>query len=206
VPEAESQTMLITFLDIGRVIVPIVVLLAMLGIGNAFGISLEKTDYTLSWHAYLSFVYWMGLPIFPGGSFLIMKSLFECARAAASRQWPVTRGKILSSEVTWTLAGRGGIMYGAKVSYRYSAAGRYFENNAIQAAPANFYDREIAKDIAARYPVGADIDVHYDPEDPSESVLDSSDDNSRRNLGIGLLCVCVPFVMAAAFVWSNSRY
>lgn len=54
------QTMILPLLKAARVVVPIAVFTASVSIGDALGLKFGDNDYTLTWHAYIAAVYWVG--------------------------------------------------------------------------------------------------------------------------------------------------
>ena len=196
--------MILAVLKAMRVIVPIAVFMATVSIGDALGIKSGSDDYTLSWHAYVADVYWVGFVVFPVGSWLVAKSIYDLTRAMDSTRWLVARGKIITSEVEETVAYGGAPLFRPKVRYQYTIAGRDYENDAIRISRTNFFTIEPAAKIVVRYPAGADVEVRCDPADPSEAVLEASGDSARRNICIGLLLLSAPFVIGAEVVWLNS--
>jgi hypothetical protein len=203
-PRCNSR-MIIPLLDAARIVVPIAVFMAILGIGNALGLRFGVEDYSLSWHAYVAAVYWVGFCIFPVASWIVTKSFYEMALAAGSMRWPIVRGKIIASEVEETIGLNGTTFFRPKVRYQYTIVGRDYENDAVQTGRTNFFTDDSAAKIVARYPVGTYVDLRCNPADASEAVLETGTDNARRNILIGLILLAVPFVAGAAIVWHNSN-
>jgi hypothetical protein len=74
----------------------------------------------------------------------------------------------------------------ADVSYRYSADGREFTNDRIQLGAAIRGTVTELETVINRYPVGATVDVYYDPDSPASAVLERAvPSSSRVLLGIG---------------------
>lgn len=132
------------------------------------------------------------------------KSIYDVARAADTKRWPTTIGKIVASEVEETTGYGGATYYRPKVRYQYSIDGRGYENDAVRISRTNYFTNEPAAKIIARYPAGATVEMRCNPLDPSEAVLETSADNGRRNIRIGLILLALPFVAGAAIVWINS--
>src|SRR5687767_1078844 len=85
--------------------------------------------------------------------------------ALASRRWPQARGTIIASKLHRSRDAEGGHTYRPDVSYRYAVKGREFV-----ASRTRFGDRlelgwaGLADRVVRRYPVGAAILVHYNPQ------------------------------------------
>jgi len=120
------------------------------------------------------------MPVALFGFGLVMLLFFFGARrsAKAAASWPVVRGKVVRSEVeeyqerdeddgrtTWHTA------YRPAVEYAYAVNGREHRGNQINYALNVSAGHGYAAKVAARYPVGSAVDVHYDPKDPGTSAL-----------------------------------
>ena len=93
-----------------------------------------------------------------------------------AQAWPSTEGLILVSEVR-DEGGENG--WRAHVSYRYEVGGRLYESSRI--AVAVEYGRESLhahQELAARFPVGAQVTVYYNPRNPADAGLIKGDPNS----------------------------
>lgn len=87
--------------------------------------------------------------------------------------WLVTKGRIVSSKTETYVAFGGGSnykhrYYRALIEFAYKVEGQEYHNTVgepgtIQAS---------AQAEAARYPAGTELDVHYDPQDPTHSALE----------------------------------
>jgi hypothetical protein len=150
---------------------------------------------------WLGFVGAMGVPVFPLAAYFIADGLLAMRRASAAVDWPHVSGTIESSEVR--RSGRG--LYAPHVSYSYDAEGTHFTSNAIQATRMSRSKTE-AGEIVARYPVGAKVDVRYDPQCPWSSMLELGNDAARgRMILAGIMCAAPP-IFATLGVWHNSYY
>lgn len=129
--------------------------------------------------------------------------------ARASTQWPVTDGKILAAHVatkTHQVPGSRYLYYVPQARYSYEVAGRRYEGDVIRAGIEQFgYGGEVqAQAQIARYPVGATVPVHYDPDNPSTAVLEAAEVGGARNIlggGIFVLLGISAFVFA---VWIST--
>ena len=100
----------------------------------------------------------------------------ESARAAA---WPVTQGQVVASEVdSFITSSENGnrtvTMYQPLVEYRYEVKGQSYRGIKLSlGAVAASSNRTAAEQQLALYPVGKLVNVHYDPENPSNATLDT---------------------------------
>ena len=97
--------------------------------------------------------------------------------ARASRSFAETRGRILRSEVVRerVAAGSTAQVQAPSVVFEYEVEGRRYEGDTLSFDPmflTTFADR--AKGTCARYPVGAQVRVFYDPARPEVACLEPS--------------------------------
>ncbi|MEW6406388.1 MAG: DUF3592 domain-containing protein, partial [Chloroflexota bacterium] len=92
-------------------------------------------------------------------------------KAAAARNWPVARGTVTLStlERRRSSSGSGSVSYPV-VYYTYEAGGQRYESNRI--APGMEVGGTGSDKVVARYPAGSTVDVHYNPQNPAEAVLE----------------------------------
>jgi Protein of unknown function (DUF3592) len=113
------------------------------------------------------------------GSVTLLMALGFMLYVLKALRWPVVRGRIVSSGVeafqNWTSdEGRWTrrTHHKSSVVYEYDVNGRKYRGDrltigvVLSATLPGFAWR-----TAARYPVGREVDVHYDPKTPGESVL-----------------------------------
>lgn len=102
-------------------------------------------------------------------------ALVSLVRARAVANWPTVPGVVVSSDLeTVPIAGRL-IRYEAVVaiSYRYEIEGQSFVGRSVtQGAPPVRAETADAERLLAAYPVDAPVRVFYNPDDPSEAVLE----------------------------------
>ena len=87
--------------------------------------------------------------------------------ARASAFWPSVPGTITQAEVSTSAVGR----FRADVSYTYSVEGRPMFGNRVRASDGEFSVSDGAKQIIDGLAIGQQVDVHYDPSDPTRSLL-----------------------------------
>ena len=99
-------------------------------------------------------------------------------QAAQAAAWPVVRGSIVSSKVesfrdSGTRRARGSTLYRAVVEYAYEVDGRPYRGTRVGfGAVVSSSFKAPAEARAERYVPGAPVDVHVDPADPNNAVLD----------------------------------
>jgi hypothetical protein len=95
---------------------------------------------------------------------------FMRRRMAVVSQWPSTMGSVLMSKTQWRSSGENGSTEYPVVQYSYQVNGQAFQGMKI--APGPEVGGMGAKKVVARYPAGAQVMVFYDPQKPSDAVLE----------------------------------
>ena len=96
---------------------------------------------------------------------------FTQRKVAEASTWPSALGTVTSSTVERRSSGDG-YSYYPVVDYIYQVIGQSYQGNRIMPGPE--VGGSGAQNIVARYPAGAQVMVYYDPNKPSESVLERS--------------------------------
>ncbi|HEX3766580.1 MAG TPA: DUF3592 domain-containing protein [Kofleriaceae bacterium] len=99
-------------------------------------------------------------------------TLMSASRKA--RSWPVATGRITERSVgpsTTTGASRPGRYFEPRVTYDYTVAGKSYQGHRIGLA-TEAYDEDKARKVASELPDS--VEVHYNPADPSDAVLQPS--------------------------------
>lgn len=98
-------------------------------------------------------------------------------QSGAARQlaqaWPSTTGSILMSSVQTRRTGKSHSTYPVVV-YQYQVNGRTYQNQIIKAGE-QFINVRVAgqaQATVARYPIGANVTVYYNPGNPADSALE----------------------------------
>lgn len=124
----------------------------------------------------------------------------------ASVDWPTTAGQVIESRVEEriTPVRKGNILtetihYASIVRYQYMAAERNNIGSKIRPFSITSTDKSEADAVITRYPLGAQVTVHYDPQDPKNALLEPGVTTKEYllllvpavMLGLGVLCVVV---------------
>ena len=112
-------------------------------------------------------------------------------KVAQASSWPSTMGTVLMSMVQWRSSGSSstsGANYPV-VMYSYQAMGQAYQGNKI--APGPEVGGMGASKVVARYPMGAQVMVYYNPENPSEALLERSTPSIVKVLWISLVAADV---------------
>lgn len=119
-------------------------------------------------------------------------------RAALSQSWPTVSGEVLTSTIVQHHStdsdGSSSTSFEPLVEYRYTVIGSEMIGKKI-AFGANQFDFGTAQRIIGRYPTGSAVQVHYNPDKPTEAVLET-----RANGGMVFLVVGIVLVIAGILI------
>lgn len=88
-----------------------------------------------------------------------------------STSWPMVRGEVIKSEYVITKATQNSFRTEAQLRYRYNAVGNELESDRIGFNYSGSGSPGENRQLTNEYPVGSEVDVYYDPEDPKEALL-----------------------------------
>ncbi|HVF72261.1 MAG TPA: DUF3592 domain-containing protein [Chthoniobacterales bacterium] len=103
------------------------------------------------------------LIVFP---FAIYKAWKNVQTAKASTAWPTTPGRITSSGTKKVMFRRQPL-----ITYSYAVHGAPYTSQRVSFA-AGYPGKDIDS-ILARYPVGSEVNVAHDPQNPAEATLET---------------------------------
>jgi hypothetical protein len=95
---------------------------------------------------------------------------FMRRRMAVVSQWPSTMGTVLMSTIERRSSGEGGYSDYPVVQYSYQVNGQAYQSYKL--APGPELGGSGARKVVAKYPAGAQVMVFYDPQKPSDAVLE----------------------------------
>jgi hypothetical protein len=96
---------------------------------------------------------------------------FMRRRMAAVSQWPSTMGTVHASFLERRSSSEGGYTNYPVVQYSYQVSGQAYQGMKI--APGPEVGGTGAGKVVARYPAGAQVMVFYNPQKPSDAVLET---------------------------------
>ena len=97
--------------------------------------------------------------------------LLDVVSGSVAKRWPVVTGRVTSSTIEQT-PGRFGPGYKPRVKYTYAVDGVTYNGKRRRFDDDDYALKSSASSRLGRYIPGAEILVHYDPGDPSCSVLE----------------------------------
>lgn len=107
------------------------------------------------------------------GIFLYRRSKMRDVAKQAAQSWSSTMGTVIASTIQVRRTGKSRSEIPVVV-YQYQVNGKPYTGQVIKAGEQFFNVRLMgdAQKTIARYPVGAQVMVHYNPENPQESALE----------------------------------
>ena len=138
------------------------------------------------------------IALFLGGVFFIVLAVLRSRKAKmAAENWPTVAGGVLSSEViihrSHSSRGYTTVNYMPKVSYEYQVNGQKYLGDGIGFGTATFGKKK-ADEIAAKYPQGAPVTVHYDPANPAKAVLETRSVGGGNFIALGIILIATGFM------------
>src|SRR5215207_4543380 len=98
--------------------------------------------------------------------------LFTRRKVAQASNWPFTMGRVTLSTLEMRSSSEGGSTPYPVVHYSYQAIGQPYQGSKVMAGPD--VGGSGAHKVVARYPAGAQVMVYYNPQKPSEALLERS--------------------------------
>lgn len=133
------------------------------------------------------------------GAGLIVLAFVQRAKAKKAEEWPVAPGVILNSGLSEHRShdsdGSSSISYRPEVQYQYSIMGQKYTGNRIFFGNAS-YDYNTANRKIAPYPQGTQVNVHYDPANPSNAVLETKASGNWILILIGIVFLVIGVMSA----------
>jgi hypothetical protein len=128
-----------------------------------------------------------------GGFALLVWSAWVAYLAVMSRRWPQVEGTIVVSDLQRSRDTEGGYSYRPEVSYRYAVDGKEFVSSRTRFGLwlATSWSAPAVR-VIQHYKVGSRVPVHYDTNDPEESVLETGI-NATVFAGVALAAAFLAF-------------
>ncbi len=92
-------------------------------------------------------------------------------RSRASLSWPTVQGRVLASDVLTRYSDQSRYDR-ASVLYQYVVGGTTYSSDTVFHSAVRLSGNiQRARETVSRYPVGSEVRVYYDPDDPEAAVL-----------------------------------
>jgi hypothetical protein len=112
----------------------------------------------------------IGFVLFILNAIFLTILFFMRRKMAAVSQWPSTMGTVMLSRIEQRSSSEGGFTDYPVVQYSYQIGGQAYQGYKL--APGPEVGGTGAGKVVARYPAGAQVMVFYNPQNPSEAVLE----------------------------------
>ncbi|MBU6402258.1 MAG: DUF3592 domain-containing protein [Verrucomicrobia bacterium] len=126
----------------------------------------------------------------------VVGSLVRQVRAA---DYPTTPGRITRSEITHRRGSKGGTLYGARLIYSYQVNGHNYAGSRYRYPQAGSSDYPWVAQLVAAHPLGAQVTVHYRPEQPADAILATGIEGGD----LALLLFMLPFNLLGLGLWAG---
>src|SRR5690349_15269896 len=113
---------------------------------------------------------------------------FTQRKVKAVSGWPDTSGTVVASQIEWRSDSEGSTQYPA-VLYSYTVMGQSYSSTRI--APGVEMGGSGAGKVVARYPVNSQVTVYYNPQNPSDAVLEKKAGSQILFWGLLILFDCI---------------
>ncbi|MBU2611188.1 MAG: DUF3592 domain-containing protein [Chloroflexi bacterium] len=127
---------------------------------------------------------------------MLIKSFKDRKKAEASQGWPTTQGRIIEARVSESTStdsdGDERTSYSPKVEYTYNVAGQEYKGDKITFGFTQGYGRYAKAQAAlASYPLGAQVNVYYDPANPADAVLERKAGGNTLAMVLGIILLAI---------------
>ena len=141
------------------------------------------------------------------GIFLIYRTQQSKKKAQISQNWPSIPGQITDSHVSRSQStdsdGDTSTSYSARVAYTYQVGGQAYSGHNIAFGFNPSYSNESkAQATAARYVVGSQVTVYYDPSNPSDAVLERQASGSNVGMILGIIFIVISVCIACPVIFA----
>ncbi|MFL6520848.1 MAG: DUF3592 domain-containing protein [Chthoniobacterales bacterium] len=125
------------------------------------------------------------LIVFP---FALYKAWKNVQMAKASVNWPTTTGQVTASDIKKVVFRRQ-----PQITYTYSVNDKAYTSQRVSFA-GGYKPKEVDPTLA-RYPVGSDVTVAHDPQNPAEATLETGA-NKQVTAQVRILLICFVLIIA----------
>ena len=124
---------------------------------------------------------------------------FTRRKVAQAAGWPSTLGTVTHSTIEMRSSSEGGTTPYPVVHYAYQVMGQPYQANKVM--PGMEVGGSGARKVVERYPMGAQVMVYYNPEKPSEALLERGMPGFIRWFWIILIAIDVFLCGLGAFLF-----
>ena len=146
--------------------------------------------------------------IFAGlGVLLIVQVILKRRKLSTTQGWASTLGQVIESgldeTVTVDLGADTPASYWPRVVYTYQVAGQTYKGTAVTVGTQKDYAlKSGAEAVARRYPLGRQVRVYYNPQNPAEAALERSTPGLGWSLGCAALSLALAVCLGCGVVYT----
>jgi uncharacterized protein DUF3592 len=111
------------------------------------------------------------------GAGLLIFGWSQSRKGNSAQNWPITTGTIVSADLSQqsrrNQQGYHDVTYAPVVEYTYEVNGQTYRGDKISSGWTVSYNLSMAQNKMNKYPPGTKVDVHYNPNNPAEAVLET---------------------------------
>jgi hypothetical protein len=139
------------------------------------------------------------------GAGLFVFGQIQQRKAKVVESWPKTPGVIFTSDMDQHYStdneGMTSYTYEPVIEYTYKFMGvEYSGSQYRMGSKGTSFDRRKAESILSRYPVGQQVEVYYNPDNPAQAVLEHGSASGPLLLIVGAVFAVVGVVLLFAFI------
>jgi len=90
--------------------------------------------------------------------------------------------------------------YFPNITYQYTVNGQQYTNNAYAQRPSMINRKFLIQRILNKYPVGETVTVHYKPDDPQQSYLQTGYGNTVTLMVLAFIAIIIIAIVLLFFV------
>ena len=106
------------------------------------------------------------------GLIFVFVGYYVVKGAKKVEKWPATKGVVVDSKVVSHLDSESNqTMFAPAITYRFKVEGKEYTSSDYGFMNMSYNNPRKAEDIVKKYPVGKEITVYYNPENPYKAVL-----------------------------------
>jgi hypothetical protein len=140
---------------------------------------------------------------------LVLICLRRWLQALSARGWPVVQGVITASSV-YSYEDEGTMYHSPAITYQYRVDGQLYESDqfAFGSKHHSVQDergRREAQAVIEQYPVGKQVQVHYQRRDPAEAVLEVRTAGVTTLMAVTLILLAFAGGMYFGLTWFFSQ-
>ena len=132
------------------------------------------------------------------GAFVVAVAPFEMVKKSQAELWPSRNAIITKSYANHKRSSKGGLYWHPEICGTYNDSGESFCVKRVRYGTFRMGEGQAsALEDVARYPVGRVVKVYYDPEHPTDTILEARSSWREMTIlfGLGIACLLMPVLL-----------